>query len=340
MDESKVNSAEQVLELYFDALLIEEDEQQSEQHLEALSPSFPETTPKLDSSLEIKAKMMARPSQEKQVTQLKPFADEASDLSDVQKLLDQVNPKTIVNSKTITKPEKIESLIEQNAVSMATELPPQLDESAKKVETKPQPVVELAQIEAEAVSEQISVEQISEEQALVTQPESSKQPPWQSTVRDEAFQVLYFNVYGVTFAVPLDELGGIHRLGELNHLIGRPNWYMGLQSTNENRFNVVDTAKWSMEKRLVGDEYRDSYDYIVILDNSQWGLAADALAGTELLEPSSINWRSQPGKRPWLAGMVKQKMCALIHVSAMIEMLNAGISMSMLKNESKVVTDR
>jgi purine-binding chemotaxis protein CheW len=130
--------------------------------------------------------------------------------------------------------------------------------------------------------------------------------------------------------VPLDELGGIHRLVELNHLIGRPAWYLGLQTSREQQFDVVDTAKWVMADKLHGEEYKDGYEYVVMLGESMWGLASNKLKGTESLEAGQVRWREQAGKRPWLAGMVKDKMCALIHVQALIDMLNAGLDVKSL----------
>lgn len=47
-----------------------------------------------------------------------------------------------------------------------------------------------------------------------------------------------------------------------------------------------------------------------MLDNSLWGLACTKLLGTEWLSSDKVRWREQVGKRPWLAGMVKEK-CAL-----------------------------
>ncbi len=32
----------------------------------------------------------------------------------------------------------------------------------------------------------------------------------------------------------------------LNHLIGRPAWYLGLQTNRDSQPDVVDTAKWVM----------------------------------------------------------------------------------------------
>ncbi|GAL28234.1 CheW domain protein [Vibrio variabilis] len=148
---------------------------------------------------------------------------------------------------------------------------------------------------------------------------------WQNGERTEGFQVLYFDVNGMTFAVPLDELGGIHQIAELSHLIGRPAWYLGLQSSRENKLDVVDTAMWVMSDVLQDDSHKEDYQYIVMLGESNWGLAATELKGTEQLAPEAVRWREKAGKRPWLAGMVKQQMCALVHVSELIDMLNAGL---------------
>ncbi len=172
---------------------------------------------------------------------------------------------------------------------------------------------------------------VEEEQRQASDmPQAATKAQWQSTQRDVDFQVLYFDVNQVTFAVPLDELGGIHQLGELNHLIGRPKWYLGLQTNKDQQLDVVDTAKWVMADKLVDDSYKENYQYIVMLGESQWGLAASQLMGTELLSADQINWRTQAGKRPWLAGMVKEKMCALIHVEELIVMLKAGLDVKSL----------
>ncbi|PCE67846.1 chemotaxis protein CheW [Salinivibrio sp. YCSC6] len=152
-------------------------------------------------------------------------------------------------------------------------------------------------------------------------------PPtqWENVETASEFQVLFFESMGVTYAVPLAELGGIHQLGDCNHLIGRPDWYLGLQTEKHQQLDVVDTARWVMPEKLADNSHRDDYNYIVILGDSKWGLACNRLLGTQALSGKAIRWRKQAGKRPWLAGMVKEKMCALIHVQAFIAMLNQGI---------------
>ncbi|CAM3846615.1 CheW-like domain protein [Vibrio aerogenes CECT 7868] len=168
-------------------------------------------------------------------------------------------------------------------------------------------------------------------QDIETQAEG-KANHWKSIERKERFQILYFEVNGVMFAVPLDELGGIHRLETLNHLIGRPPWYLGLQTNRDNQLDVVDTACWVMADKLTDENYKSGYQYIVMLGDSSWGLACDHLKGTELLDSEKVRWREKAGKRPWLAGMVKERMCALIHVEALIEMLKAGLDVKALDN--------
>jgi purine-binding chemotaxis protein CheW len=42
------------------------------------------------------------------------------------------------------------------------------------------------------------------------------------------------------------------------------------------------------------------------------------------LSQDEVKWLDSSEKRPWLAGLVKEKMCALLDVSALIELLNKG----------------
>jgi purine-binding chemotaxis protein CheW len=66
---------------------------------------------------------------------------------------------------------------------------------------------------------------------------------------NDQFQALYFEVAGLTLAVPLNSLGGIYQLGEINRLIGKPDWFSGVMLHREEKLNVVDTARWVMPER-------------------------------------------------------------------------------------------
>ncbi|BDX07717.1 chemotaxis protein CheW [Planctobacterium marinum] len=140
------------------------------------------------------------------------------------------------------------------------------------------------------------------------------------------FQALFFNVAGLTLAVPLTELGGIHNLEKPGPLFGKPNWFMGVMLYREEKLNVVDTAKWVMPEKC-NEILEDSikYQYLIMLGDSGWGLACEELVNTVSLQSEDVKWRDVGGKRPWLAGMVKEKMCAMLDVKQLIKMLDRGL---------------
>ncbi|MGC7891734.1 chemotaxis protein CheW [Vibrio anguillarum] len=320
-------SSEQALDDYFTALLDEEAielELKAEEHKE-LSLAEPE--------LALSTSVQSVP--EKSYYHAEVVEFELPNLDDVQRLLSQLE-----SSNPVAELE-LEEIMEQNTVQIALKTQPvteiveeiqEWDIPADTLETEPEVEILTAAdtVEEFAVDVEV-VEQPTAEVELETQAGYSGIGTWQSTARTRDFQVLYFEVNGVTFAVPLDELGGIHRMATLNHLIGRPAWYLGLQTNKDNQLDVVDTAKWVMAEKLHDDSYKEGYQYIVMLGDSMWGLASTQLMGTELLSSEKVRWREQAGKRPWLAGMVKEKMCALIHVEALIAMLNAGLDVKALE---------
>lgn len=140
------------------------------------------------------------------------------------------------------------------------------------------------------------------------------------------FQALFFSVAGLTLAVPLTELGGIHNLEKPGPLFGKPEWFMGVMLHREEKLNVVDTAKWVMPEKC-NEILEDSlkYQYLIMLGDSGWGLACEELVNTVTLQSEDVKWRDMDGRRPWLAGMVKEKMCAMLDVKQLIDMLNNGL---------------
>jgi purine-binding chemotaxis protein CheW len=139
--------------------------------------------------------------------------------------------------------------------------------------------------------------------------------------------VLLFEVAGITLAVPLIELGGIHQIETVNPLFGKPAWFKGVLLHREEKYNVVDTAKWVMleksSEKLAGST---QYPYLIVLGESGWGLGCESLIATETLLPDEVKWRNVEVSRPWLSGMIKKKMCALLNIQQLISMLNQGLS--------------
>lgn len=143
--------------------------------------------------------------------------------------------------------------------------------------------------------------------------------------RKGAFQAMFFDVAGLTVAVPLIELGGIHNADKTNSLMGKPAWFKGVMLHRDEKINVVDTAQWIMPEKCTDNLINSlNYQYVIMLNNSAWGLMAEHLIDTVTLEQDDVKWLTDSAKRPWLAGLIKERMCALIDVDALIKMLNEG----------------
>jgi len=143
--------------------------------------------------------------------------------------------------------------------------------------------------------------------------------------RQGDFQALYFDVAGLTIAVPLIELGGIHQIEKTTALMGKPDWFKGVMIHRDKKINVVDTALWVMPEKCDANMKESlNYQYIIMLKDSAWGLMAENLVDTVTLNQEQVKWSDSLSKRPWLAGLVKDKMCALLDVDSLIELLNEG----------------
>ena len=139
------------------------------------------------------------------------------------------------------------------------------------------------------------------------------------------FQAMFFDVAGLTVAVPLIELGGIYNADKTTPLMGKPDWFSGVMLHREEKVNVVNTAKWVMPEKCT-DELLEKldYQYVIMLGDSGWGLSAEQLVDTVTLEQEDVKWLSEQSKRPWLAGLVKDRMCALLDVDSLIRLLDEG----------------
>ena len=137
----------------------------------------------------------------------------------------------------------------------------------------------------------------------------------------ENFQTLIFDVNHLPLAVPLVKLGGIVNIigQELTPLVGTPDWFLGLLPHERGNLMVVDTQQFLMPERPVKDERK--YEYLIILDNSQWALACHSVGDAKNMQASDIRWSSKSSSRPWFAGMVVEYMSALIEVDSLINLL-------------------
>ncbi|SNY56179.1 purine-binding chemotaxis protein CheW [Arsukibacterium tuosuense] len=159
----------------------------------------------------------------------------------------------------------------------------------------------------------------------LTQPAVAVKKAETRAYRQGRFQALFFNVAGLKLAVPLTELGGIHQLGEINSLFGKPAWFKGVMLYRQQKISVVDSARWVMPEKYDHQlQQKLNYQYVIMLGTSNWGLTCETLINTFSLEQDEVKWRETDGKRPWMAGLIKKHMCALVDVDAMINLLNRG----------------
>lgn len=138
------------------------------------------------------------------------------------------------------------------------------------------------------------------------------------------FDALLFEVSGLTLAVPLIALGQIMSMSsdKLTPLFGRSEWFMGLLTTPLGQVRVINTALFVMPERYK-PSFLESIQYVISMDGQPWGLAVDSVTQPIRLDPEDVKWRSERTSRPWLAGTVKSKMCALIDIPQMAKLLNA-----------------
>ncbi|WP_075185505.1 chemotaxis protein CheW [Teredinibacter haidensis] len=145
-------------------------------------------------------------------------------------------------------------------------------------------------------------------------------PQW----AQQRFDVLLFEVSGLTLAVPLIALGQIQNIGdELTPVFGQSDWFMGLLNTPNGQIRTLNTALFVMPEKY-SDSFLGAAKYVISIDGLPWGLAVDSVNQPISLDPDEVKWRTQRTSRPWLAGTVKSAMCALIDIPQMGAMLQAS----------------
>lgn len=223
--------------------------------------------------------------------------------------------------------------IEQCELSPVAKLLEQVKEPGSEPEDTDLPVV-VATAPQESVSEVIEDQpsklaqdlEVTENTSIIKEQATIEPVTAREAYQEGEFQALFFEVAGLTLAVPLKSLGGIHQLGEVNQLFGKPKWFKGVMLNREEKLNVVDTARWVMPEKLTPKlEDALDYQYLITLGDSNWGLLAEKLVNNLTLKPEDIKWRTADGKRPWLAGVIKEKMCALIDVENLNRLLEQGL---------------
>ncbi len=145
-----------------------------------------------------------------------------------------------------------------------------------------------------------------------------------SSLDEDEFQILLFDVSGVKFAVPLDKLNGILEWSSsLTPMPNRSDWFLGVLSERERQIKVIDIAVLVVPSKFRAQHNTDNLQKIILIGDSHWGLACDAVSEVVTLRKNDVRWRCETSKRPWLAGTVIEHMCALLDADEFAEMLGS-----------------
>lgn len=160
----------------------------------------------------------------------------------------------------------------------------------------------------------------------VSQSQSPNPTPWPDNGRpswaQEKFDVLLFQVSGLTLAVPLVSLGQIVSIDDqLTPIFGQADYFMGLLPSPLGQLKLINTSLFVMPERYKPELISD-VKYGISIDNQPWALAVDSVNQPITIFPDEVKWRSQRSSRQWLAGTVKSRMCALIDIPNMATILN------------------
>ncbi len=144
---------------------------------------------------------------------------------------------------------------------------------------------------------------------------------------EQEFQCLMFHVVGISLAVPLIKLNGVIPWNEnLTPMPGHSNAFMGLLRHLGKNVKVMDTAHVILPpdqmQQLASSEER--IKKIILMDEGRWGLACDDVGEVITLTHSDVRWRTAAGKRPWLAGTISERLCALLDTDVLSEQLSEG----------------
>jgi purine-binding chemotaxis protein CheW len=231
----------------------------------------------------------------------------------------------VVDAKPVTenKPVVTTVLVEAQVPSIFETLPEIAPPQIEVIEEPDiSPVVQEVKVVTEVVEHPAEV-------AATTEHAIGK-PVW----ADSDFQAMLFKVAGLTLAVPLVDLNGVIEWNEerVTEMPGHADFYLGLMNHLGKNIPLVDTARLVLPpdkiRVLAGDNPLAHLSRIVLIHDSDYGLACDEVNEVITLRPDDVRWRTSRTQRRWLAGTVIQHMCALIDANAFAQLLRERASVA------------
>ena len=229
--------------------------------------------------------------------------------------------RTETAAETVTETETAAETVTETAEETQTE-------TAAETETETQAETEtaVASETGELVSEKhlagVREEQEAAAEAAAASSVKAEEPEWNNIRYEGERQCLFFTAGGIKLAVRLADLGGISNMAQITRMPG-PAWYLGMMPVRDQKFRIVDTVKWMVPES--DQSALAPYRYVIHLGSSGWAIGCHELLSSEKVDGESVKWRETPGQRPWLAGIVKTKMCVLLNVEELVKLLEQGV---------------
>lgn len=170
-------------------------------------------------------------------------------------------------------------------------------------------------VETENLVQEIAQEKVREKLSTW---KAGELPDWAG----EQFDCLMFKVDGLTLGVPMLLLGTLYPIeSDLTPLFDQANWFLGLMRTGDDKnIRIVDTAALVMPNKQ--DKKHDSnYQFAIGIFGTDWAMGAHHISGSKLISTSQVKWRTSRTSRAWLAGTIKEEMCAIVDPKAFVDLL-------------------
>ena len=257
------------------------------------------------------------------VKEAEPETDERRKLRELLAAVPSADTET--ETKTETKTEAAAETVTETETAAET-VTETAEETETETETAAQTEAAVASETGELVSEkhlaEVKEEQEAAAEAASAAPAKPSEPEWANIRYEGERQCLFFTAGGIKLAVRLADLGGISNMAQITKMPG-PDWYLGLMPVRDKKFRIVDTVKWMVPES--DQSALPPYRYVIHLGSSGWAIGCHELTSSEKVDGESVKWRETPGQRPWLAGIVKTKMCVLLNVEELVKLLEQGV---------------
>ena len=91
---------------------------------------------------------------------------------------------------------------------------------------------------------------------------------------------------------------------------------------------MVDTAGLVLpaDRAALDPVTRGRAASLLVIDDGRWALACKQIGEVVALDRSEVKWRSTASKRPWLAGTVSERGCALLDVEQLVLLLTESMA--------------